>query len=55
MAGTDRSLGGGTAPDVVTRAMPDTLAAVGDQVSLELAEHGHQPKYVRRGGETTAG
>ena len=49
----DWPLGCGTAPDVVTRAASDPLAAVGDQVPLELAECRHQASMVGGTGKTT--
>ena len=38
----DRPLGRRTTPDVVPRAVADTLAAVGEQVQLELAKRRHR-------------
>jgi hypothetical protein len=38
----DRTLGGGAAPDVVTGAASDALAAVVDQMPLELAQSRHE-------------
>lgn len=44
----DRSLGGRTAPDVMTSAMPDEVAAVVDQVPLEHAKRRHVTEYPWR-------
>ena len=45
-------LGVRAAPDIVARAMPDALAAVGDQMSLELAERRHQSSIVGTAART---
>ena len=41
----DRTLSRGAAPDVMPRAVADELAAVGDQMPLELAKGGHPLEY----------
>ena len=40
-------LGGGTSPDVVTRAVPHAFAAVFDEMPLEVAERCHRTEYRR--------
>ena len=44
----DRPPDGRAAPDIVPRSVPDAIAAVLDQMPLELAKRSHDTEYPAR-------